>query len=845
MIGNATPIPVLSADGIACSHCALEVPPGLVQEGAPEQFCCAGCRAAWGVIHSCGLADYYRLLKDAGDRAPQGPTRDHRFSEFDDEGFRSRYVENLPSGLAAIELVVDGVHCGACLWLLEKLPEIVPGVVQARLALRAGLLWVTFDPSAVQLSMIASAMHTLGYSPHPAKDRDARQRVKNEDRRALVRIAVAGACAGNVMMLAFALYGGAFDEMDPAWHVAFRWLSAAIGGLSLVWPAAGFFRSAWASVRSRTPNIDVPICIALLAGGVAGVVNAGFSRGELYFDSLTMLVLLLLSGRFIGRRQQRWAADAVELLYAVTPFHARQVVEDDSTRDVPAESLAAGDVVEVYAGESFPVDGVVETGGSEVDLALLSGESRPAKVGPGDVVLAGTVNLSSVLRVRASATGASTRAGRLMALVSEGAARRSPLIRFVDSIAIYFVVVVLGLAALTFLWWIPASLDAAIDYSIAMLIVTCPCALGLAAPVAIGVSIGRASRDGVLIKGGDALEALSKPGVLVLDKTGTITQGKTRVVRAWGSESAIRLAGALESCVHHPVAAAIRDFAPHIEALPTAFQHTVGGGVRGVVDGHKVCVGSEAFVSDCIGSSVFGEYFAEAREAGYSAVGVVVDGALHAVLGLGDRMREDAPGAIESMRVMGWRVMILSGDDPEIVRRVGSTLGIEPGSCMGGVTPEQKKAFIETLVRERTDRGSGSVAMVGDGVNDAAALACADVGIAVQGGAEASLAAADVYIARPGLGHLTRLLMSGPRTLATIHLILAVSLLYNLIAGTLTFLGVIHPIIAAALMPISSLSVLWVAVRRRSWVGAEPVRGSVRKVSRMANATRAEVATCP
>lgn len=826
MTSETAPASTPAPAPVICDHCGLPAIIDLTDAAGVKRFCCAGCRAAYQVISSCGLAGYYKLLETSGDHAPRadqpGQQRGHTFAEFDDPVFASRYTRVRPDGLHEVEFMLDNVHCGACLWLIEKLPSVVPGVVEARLHIRGGLVTIAFSPGLVRLSRIASALATLGYTPHPARERSTRDLRAREDRQQLIRIAIAGACAGNVMMLAFALYGGYFDGMTAGYQWLFRGLSAVLGVLCLAWPGGQFFRSAWAAIRARAFNIDVPIVLALLAGGAAGLVNTILGRGELYFDSLTMLVLLLLFGRFVGHKRQRWATDAVELLYSITPFSARRVSPGGDVTEVPAEALNPGDIVEVRAGESIPVDGVITDGRTALDISLLTGESRPAHAELGAEVHAGAVNLGSPVRVQAAATGRETRAGRLMRMVGEAAARRAGIIRFTDAIASRFIIVVLLAAAVTFAWWIPQSPVAALDHAIALLIVTCPCVLGIAAPIAVALAIGQASRDRILIKGSDALETLAAtsretPGVVVLDKTGTLTEGKPRVVRVWGSESAVNLAAAVEHGVAHPLAEAIRLAAP--QPLPSARDITsvLGRGVRGYV---KTSAGdAEVFVGSEFASREHATRFAVdpaafefARHQGLSAVGVVVDHALVAVLGIGDRLRGDASDSLSRLQALGWSVEILSGDDASAVRRVGRELGLPPDACHGNISPENKLAFIRARRAEHR-----TVVMVGDGVNDAAALAAASVGIAVHGGAEASLAAADIYIGRPGLAPIVQLAVAGPRMLRTIRRMLIVSAAYNVLAGALAMTGLIHPMIAAILMPVSSLTVLAVAIRSRSW----------------------------
>lgn len=829
-----------SAASVACSHCGLAVPAGLVRENAELQFCCRGCEAVYEVIHGCGLEQYYRLRDPDAPASAARPTG-RAYSEFDDPAFESLYVSTLEGGLRTTELFLEGVHCAACVWLVEKLPSVLPGIAEARLDFRRALLRITWRGDALPLSRIARTLDSLGYPPHPARDADARVLRRADDRRLLVRIAVAGAIAANVMLAALALYCGMFGNIEAHEAALFRWLSMVLGVISLAWPGSLFFRGAVAALRTRTAHLDLPIALGLAAGGIAGVVNVVLGRGEIYFDSLCVLVFALLVGRWVQRRQQRWAADAVELLYSLTPSSARRV-EDGGVRDVPIEAIRAGDLVEVRAGDTVPVDGIVERGDSSVDQALLTGEATPIRRGPGDAVSAGTINLAATLRVRTRATGAATRVGRLMELVENAAREQAPIVRAADRIAGWFTIIVVLAAALTFAFWSARDVARAIDNAVALLIVACPCALGLATPLAVAVAIGRAAKRGILIKGGEALERLACPGTLLLDKTGTLTQGRTRLVEWTGDAETARLVAAVERHSSHPIALALVQSLGGDEPLPPArVRQTLGAGIEGEVDDHFIVVGAPEFVrarvngngsdSPAVLSELYAgkepqdasasrhsEAAAKYALAGLTPLLVAVDGRIAAAAALGDPLREDAKLVLDQLRVRGWNVGVLSGDHPEVVARTAGLLGIPRERAHGGVSPEAKLAAVKEAA------SIGSVVMVGDGVNDAAALSAATVGIAVHGGAEASLAAADVYLSRGGLTPIVELFDAGRRTCGVIRRALALSLCYNALGVSLAAGGVLNPLIAAVLMPISSLSVLGLALAVRTFPAPSATR---------------------
>jgi Cu2+-exporting ATPase len=801
---------------IACAHCAQPVPAGLVEGGGAEQFCCAGCRAVYESIRACGLDSYYRL-RGAADAAlkPARPSADS-FAAFDAAAFENMYVARNADGTLGVDLVLEGVTCAACVWLVERLPRVVEGVLEARLSLRQSTVRVTWDPARVALSRVARTLDQFGYTPHAAKGAGRETAFRRDERRRLVRLGVAGALMGNTMLLAFALYAGESSGRGGMGHdfrTFFRLASGALGVLALCWPGAVFFRSAYAALRTRTLNLDVPIALALVVGGVAGVVNLALDRGEIYFDSLSVLVFLLLVGRWVQYRQQRRADAAVELLFSLTPSTCHVVDGGGRVADAPVEAVGRGDTVEVRSGELIPADGVVVAGRSAVNQALLTGESLPAEVGPGDAVHAGAQNVGSPLRVRVEQTGRDTRVGELMRLVERGINEKPAIVQFADRVGAWFVLAVTLVAAGTFGYWYPAGVPRAIDHTVALLIVTCPCVLGLATPLTVAIAVGRLARADILVKSGGALEKLGGGGGgrLLLDKTGTLTAGRLRLLEWVGDPSVRGDVVAVERRSNHPIARALvaqlegEHGGDAVTATDVGERHD--GGISARVGQRRLHVGSPAFIAR---HATVPQALEAARErheaAGVTVVGVAVDGRCVALAVLGDRVRPESRAAVASLARCGWAASILSGDGTAVVRDVAQAVGVPAERARGHVSPEEKLAAV---------RAAGPrvvTVMVGDGVNDAAALAAADVGIAVHGGAEASLAAADVYVARPGLAPLTELFATARGAMRVIRRNLLVSLAYNVLAGTLAAAGVMSPLLAAIIMPASSATVLTCAV---------------------------------
>jgi Cu2+-exporting ATPase len=797
---------------VHCAHCRLPVPAGLVDAGVEQQFCCAGCRTAFDVLSATGLTSYYDLAERRNEAVH---STGRRYEEVDHPTFRELYVRPLTGGLAEVELYLEGVHCGSCVWLIERLPRIVPGVARAELELRRSLARVVWDPAAVPLSGVARTLDSLGYPPHPFRGVERETMRRREDRAMLARIGIAGAVAANVMLAAFALYSGT-SGIEPQFERFFRWVSFAVVTPSMLWPARVFFSGAWSSIRARTLNMDVPIALGLAAGYVRGAINTVQDSGPIYFDGLATLIFALLVGRYLQQRGQRAAADGAELLFSLTPSNARVVDDAGAERDVPAEALTPGMTLSVRPGETFAADGVVRRGRSQLDLSLLTGESHPVSVDAGARVFAGTVNLAAPLEVSIEQAGETTRVAKLLKQVEESAARRAPIVETANRLAAWFVAVVLMLAGVTFGIWHHVGAARAMDNAIALLVVTCPCALALSTPLAVSMAIGGAAKAGIFIKGGDALERLATPGRIVLDKTGTVTEGRTALVAWHGPDWVKPLVYSLERESTHPIAAAFRAAWPGLDA-PRASEsrHVAGGGIEGRVCGRQVVVGSPRFVRDRAQSTASSPEHERALDSSLTPVLVAVDGVVLAAAGIGDPIRADAADAIALLRTRGWSVEILSGDAPSVVSAVAKALDLPTSACVGGASPEDKRVAIERAAAR------GTVVMAGDGINDAAAISAASVGIGVHGGAEACLATADIYLTTPGLTPLVRLVAGAQRAMAVIRRNIAFSIVYNAVGAGLAMTGHLTPLVAAILMPASSLTVVYASWRGRAFRAAE------------------------
>jgi Cu2+-exporting ATPase len=803
-----------STTQVACAHCGLPAPAPRIE--SDPSFCCRGCQGAYELIRGWGLEEFYELQDAPSQQAAGGAPLP--FDDLDDARLLGRSAPLALESTSArpllrSNLAVSGLHCAACVWLIERAPQRIAGWHSATVNMHARTIDIVFDPTAMRLSEIARFLHRLGYDVAPLDDPKNVDETNQADRKILIDVALAGFCAANAMWIAVALYAGQFSGI-AAGHAQFlRLAGVALGAAAVVFPGRVFFRSAWASISTRTPHMDLPVALGLSAGLAASLYALVDPNREVYFDSIACLVFFLLTGRWLQMRQQRRAGETVAALVRMSPPIATKLDQAGNRVRVAVNDVSIGDLILVQSGESIPVDGLVVEGESMVDRALLTGESFPIDVLPGSEVEAGTENIQASLIVRVTASGETTRLAAIRNAIVDAAQTRTPIVQLANRIGAWFVIVVIGLAALTVIAWWRIDPSRALSNAVALLIVACPCALALATPLAMAVAIGRLAKQQVLVRSGDCLERLAKPGTIFFDKTGTLTEGRMRVASWFGSTSVLQDIARIESEINHPIAHAIVDYAQAGDHgtgadddrfTATNVQHRVGRGVTGTVDGHNFEIGSMKLLqSDEVATGTEHErQIAKIVDAGLSPVVVIRDGCCEAVLGVMDPLRHDAAELVGSLRQTGWRVEILSGDHQPAVDRVASRLGVPAEQAHGELSPEDKLAAI------RAASQAGPVVMVGDGVNDAAALAAADVGVAVRGGARASLAAAPVVVGHGRLRGVLDLTRSALQTRRTIHRNFAISIGYNIVAVALAMGGWITPLIAAALMPLSSLTVL-------------------------------------
>jgi len=723
------------------------------------------------------------------------------YSWWDSPEFAERYLTGEGKWL---RLYLDGVHCAACLWLVESLPTWLPGVVSARLDLGRGIADIQLR-DGFRVSQLGEELSNVGYRPTPvAGDHEAHALARKTNRKELIRIAIAGACAGNLMLFFIPMYAGASSEDSSL----FRWLSGFLFLPVLFYCLNPFLSGARASLRKRSASIDLPISAAVIFASIASYRNLFLGLDALYFDSLGALVFLLLASRHF-MRQAQWNAMRGESLG--TLFGCRRA-RRISGEEIPAESLATGDEVEVLTDTAFPADGILLSPSAEVDLSLLTGEAVPKTTLAGETVYAGTHNRGPAVTARVTALGHASRLGQILQLAQQEIGNKAPVAMLSDRIAKFFVFGVLGVAVMIFALKLGGSYEAAFQRALALLVVSCPCAFALSVPICLSLALRLAARRGILIKDGTTLEKLAKIKNVFFDKTGTLTYGRLEVFEARGLEgSAKAVLLALETPSRHPIARslvnALRTPGP-IEILSVEnYIETSGRGVAGTVEGEhyevRACDADEN--SPDLGIT--------------TRIGLYQNGYNIAEVALKDCVREDSVAAIRDLETQGLRPWLISGDGPGPVREAATQVGIPLERAFSRCTPEQKNDLI---------KAHQNTLFVGDGANDAIALSSADVGIAVHGCVETSLRVSGVYLSDPGVSSTADLIRLARVTLRVIYRNLFISVLYNAVGVTAAVIGVISPLTAAILMPVSSVTVLLLScfgIREKNISALPPERG--------------------
>jgi P-type Cu2+ transporter len=786
-----------------CFHCGLAIPSELdytvALGGAPRAFCCFACQSVCEAIYAAGLEGYYQRTPEGVLLAPP-PTPPKDIDIYDLDEVQQDFVTQTGE-LRDIHLLVEGIHCPACVWLIERSLMRTAGVDSAQVNLAGKRLHLRWDNQRVPLSSLIRTLSQVGYAAVPYDPETAEGVMKRANRAMLYRLFFAGFAMMNLTLISVALYSGA-DRGE--FRQFFHWMGCALATPTLLYSANLFYKGAWGGLRLGRLTMDLPIAIGLSVTYLYSVYVTLHPEngGEVFFDTVTNLTFVILIGRYLEGMFRHQAVAATNRLMELQPRIAT-VMQGETEKILSIRAVKVGDHVLVKPGSKIPVDGVVLEGHSSVDESMLSGESMPLSKQVGSHVTVQDSTLSKIIR-----------------LVEEAQSSKAPIQRLADRIVPWFVLVTMILASFTFYLW-SANFEIALMAATSVLIITCPCALGMATPMSIAVASGLGAKHGILVKNGVVLETLSKVTHFVFDKTGTLTEGKMRleqviVLAGQEANAVLQQAAAVERYAEHSVAQAIVCEADerglsHRSLAVQDFHARAGLGVEATVQNQPVLLGNMAWLQQqqVRLSDALCQQLHALEAAAKSCVHCAIAGQHVAMLVLADTLRPDAQGLINALREAGIGITLLSGDRQPVAEAIAQQLG--GMEVIAEVLPADKDQVIQALQQ----RGE-CVAMVGDGVNDAPALIRANVGIALGSGTDVSVDSADIVLMKNELDKVRAATLLSRRTLRTIKQNIGLSFAYNSLMVPLAIMGHVTPLVAAITMPISSLLVIANAARIRN-----------------------------
>lgn len=814
----------------ACFHCGLPVPSGsawsVTVDGAARSMCCPGCEAVAQTIVDNGLTDYYRNRDAYSTTANQATLVPDELRLYDAPEVLDQFAPGAADNAGNREAVfsVDGIRCAACVWLIERRLGAVPGVQSISLNVATERLHVRWDKEGCKPSDILKAVREVGYVAYPFDAVRHGEQLRRAGKKLFRQLFIAGLSMMQVMMYAVPVYLATDGTMDADMQALMVWASLLLTLPAVGYSALPFFSGAWANLKARTLGMDVPVALGIAAAFIGSVVATVSGEGDVYYDTVTMFIFLLLCSRYLELVARRKAASALEKLQLALPASAARMPgypADRTTETVPAAQLREGDMVLVRPGEAIASDCTIVEGSTAIDLSLLTGESKPQQRAAGDALPGGAVNTAQAIVVTITRLARDSTLSMLVRLVERAGHGKPQLSLWADKVAAWFVAALLLFSVIIFCVWQWVDPARAWPIAIAVLVVSCPCALSLATPSALAAATDRLVRQGVLVVQPHVLETLHRTTHVVFDKTGTLTLGRPalRNLATFGQQSSawcLQAAATLEASSAHPLAAALIEAAqsagsPVLSALDIGT--AAGQGVSGTIDGRLYRLGSAAYVAELTGSPL-----PEGGASGLTPVCLGCADGWIARFDLADAIRPDARRVVDYFAAQGKHVVLLSGDEQDVAQHVARELGIP--SAHGASLPEQKLAFVQQL-----QAGGAVVAMVGDGVNDAAVLRAADVSFAMGSGAALAQTHADTVLLSGELGAVAETARVAQKTMLVIRQNLAWATLYNALAIPAAALGALNPWLSGIGMSLSSAVVVLNALRLRRLPRARAAAG--------------------
>jgi len=791
---------------IQCAHCLSEVNRNqAIQEridGQDVWFCCHGCAGAYKILQSEGLSRFY--IKREGEWEA-GAVSAARVSE--DLFFDT--IKETETGYE-VDIALSGVRCAACIWLIETYISKAEGVEYVRLNYATHKARIRWTKGKITLSEIIDRITSIGYCPLPVSSSSTETIYENEKKDYFYRFSIAAFFTMQLMIYTVALYAGYFQGITAGLKDFFEYTAWALCTPVMFYSGWPFIKSSFLAIRRGHTTMDTLIFLGSFTAYVYSIF-ALFMDKEIYFDTTANIIALILLGRYIEAGAKVRTSNAVSKLLTYQPTQVRLI--ENYQPEKPYESVMvhvkqvrSGNFLEVLPGDSVPADGIIVSGGTEINEAMLTGEANPKYKTAGDKVFAGTININGSIVVQVEQVGATTTLSKIVQAVEDAQSSKASIQNVADKVVEWFVPFILAVAAATFIGWYvyTGEILASVMTAVAVLVVACPCALGLATPLAILIATSKITRLGAVAKSGDIIERYSKADVFLFDKTGTITQGALRIedIIADDKTRLHALAASLEKNSAHLIAKAITS-SYQDDFLPVSdFSEIPGRGVTGIVDGQNVMVGTKAFLTES------GVTLPQIPDTGHTVACVAVDGRYAGMITLSDSIKESAADVLNYLSGKGIKAVIVTGDNRSAAERLVEKLGIKGLEFVSDVTPFQKADIIKHYQKDNK-----ICVMVGDGINDAPALTTADVGVAIGQGTDIAIESSDIVLMRDEIALLTTLHQTSVKTLRIIKENLFWAFSYNIIMVPLAMAGMIHPVTSAALMSVSSLLVVFNSLR--------------------------------
>lgn len=792
-----------------CDHCHLEYDTSfLIKDESLKEahyFCCKGCQGVFHLLHQEGLGAFY-AKKGEVTLVPPRAERDD-LERFDVESFLSKYVKE-NDGFCEIALIIEGIHCSACVWLNEKVLSKQEGIVEVSINYTSHKAKVVWDPSSIKLSKIIETIRAIGYNAYPYDPKSGEERATAARREYYSKLLVGIFATMNVMWIAIAQYAGYFTGMQDNIKNILNFAAFVLATPTLFYTGSVYFKGAYYSFKHRYVSMDTLVATGASLTYLFSLYAMFTKSAEVYFDSVTMIITFVFAGKYLEVLTRKKAVDTLDAFGSTMPSEV-MVVKGDEKSFVSVDAVRVGELVEIRAGDKVALDGVIETGEGSFDFSSINGESVPVLKGKGDKILSGTICLDSVIRYRTTTLFATSMFSKMVGLLEDAMHKKPRIEKIANHISGYFSMTILSLALMTFGFWLyhSGSFETALIVAISVIVIACPCALSLATPVATLVGLGVGAKRGILFKEAGFLESMAKCDTLVLDKTGTLTKGKPEVVKSSVFEPYdVSLLYALLNASTHPISQGLAAYLSasheslHVKHLEEV-KNIEAKGMRALFEGKSIVGGNQKMMQEAgievripQGFETLSHYF------------FAIDGRVVALFGLKDSLKVGAKESVSALRALGLEMVILSGDHYAITEEIAREVGIE--TYKAGLLPDEKASYIQAL-RTKGHR----VVMAGDGINDTLALSASEIAIAMGNGADIAIEVSDVVLTKESMQGLYEAFVLARKTLKIIKENLAFSLLYNMITVPLAMSGYLIPLVAAASMSLSSIVVVGNAMR--------------------------------